>query len=137
MRVLLACLLLGACTSAPGRPSSDGGAVTPDAPDNVVPYPDGSTNPDFNDPPTGTPAARLMAVPPDFDFGTVNTGSAARTNPVVITNIGDAQSAALQAALNSAADLKLTTNCVGLRLMPGETCVVTATFEPRSIGAQM
>jgi hypothetical protein len=136
MRVLLACLLLAACTSAPARPRSDGGE-TPDAPDSVVPYLDGGATPDFNDPLPGMPVARLMGAPLDIDFGTVNTGSAPRANPVVITNIGDAQSAALQANLTSAAELKLTTNCVGRQLMPGETCVVTATFEPKSVGPQL
>jgi hypothetical protein len=137
MRPLLACLLLGACSSAPERPTSDGGATpSPDAPGAVVPSPDGA--PVFHDPPPGTPVARLMAGPAvDFDFGTVNTGSGARTNALVVTNVGDAQSGPLQANLSSAADLKLTTNCVGLRLRSGETCVVTATFEPHAMGPQM
>lgn len=93
--------------------------------------------PVYHDPPPGTPVAKLMAAPADYDFGTVNTGTTARTNPVVIMNVGDAQSAALQATLTSGAELKLTTNCMGRRLMPGETCVVTATYEPKTVGPQM
>jgi hypothetical protein len=134
MRVLLVCLLLGACTSAPGRPISDAAGETPDVPGAVVPGADGATV--FHDPPPGTPVARLMAAPVDFDFGTVNTGTS-RANPVVITNVGDAQSGPLQANLASGADLRLTTNCLGLRLHAGETCVVTATFEPHAMGPQM
>jgi hypothetical protein len=136
MRILLGCLLLGACTSPPERPPPDDAAVTADAPGAVVPTPGVDGGPVYNDPPPGTPAARLMALPVDFDFGTVNTGSAARQNPVTITNVGDAQSAPLQATLMSAADLKLTTNCQGRQLRPGETCVVTATFEAKSVGPQ-
>ena len=104
-----------------------------DAPVMVMPGVDGG--PEYHDPPPGTPVARLMASPVDFDFGNVNTGTA-RQNPVTITNVGDAQSAPLQAMLSPGADLKLTTNCTGLRLRPGETCVVTATFEPKGAGAQ-
>jgi hypothetical protein len=102
-----------------------------------APPPGADAAPEYHDPPPGTPVAKLMASPVDFDFGTVNTGTAARTNPVVIMNVGDAQSAPLQANLSSGIDLKLTTNCMGLRLKPGETCVVTATFDPKSVGVQM
>jgi len=89
------------------------------------------------DPPPGTPTPRLMGFPLDIDFGTVNTGSAARTNAVVITNIGDAPTRPLEATLSSASDIKLTTNCVRRMLRPEETCVVTAEFEPRMVGVSM
>jgi len=100
----------------------------------MMPSPDGG--PVYMDPPPGTPVARLMGFPLDVDLGTVNTG-VSRALGVTITNIGDAQSAPLQATLMSGADLKLTSNCVNVRLRSGETCVVTATFEPKSVGPQM
>ena len=131
----LACLLLGACSSSPrrgsdpGEPSPDGGGAAP-----VNPGVDAAPGAPIVDPPPGTPTARLMGFPLDIDFGNVNTGSAARTNAVVITNIGDAPTKPLEAALTSSPDLKLTTNCTRRVLRPEETCVVTAEFAPRQVG---
>jgi hypothetical protein len=139
MRILILCLLVGACSSAPRR-SGDSGPddPTPDAGGTpVTPGVDAAGAPPFVDPPPGTPAAKLMGFPLDLDFGTVAMGAAPRSNAITITNIGDAPSRPLEATLNSAPDLRLTSNCKGRQLRPGETCVVTAEFEPRSIGMSM
>jgi hypothetical protein len=134
MRILLACILLGACSSAPRRTGeTDGSAPTPDTGSTPVPPGVDAASKPFDDPPPGTPAARLMGFPLDIDFGNVAMGSAPRTNAITITNIGDGQSRPLEANLVSSPDLRLTSNCVGRQLRAGETCVVTAEFEPRSV----
>jgi hypothetical protein len=57
---------------------------------------------------------------------------------VVITNVGDAQTRPLVASLNPALpELRLKTNCQGRQLRPGETCVVTAEFEPTIVGPKL
>jgi len=139
MRVLILCLLVGACSSAPRRSGDSGpGDPTPDA-GGMPPAPgvDAAAGPPYVDPPPGTPAAKLMGFPLDLDFGTVAMGSAVRSNAVTITNVGDAPSRPLEATLTPAPDLRLTSNCPRRQLRPGETCVVTAEFEPRSIGMSM
>lgn len=139
MRVLIACLLVGACSSSPRR-SGDSGAGSPGTGGgggSVAPGVDAAPGTPIVDPPPGTPTPRLTGFPVDIDFGTVNIGAAPRTNAVVVTNIGDAPTRPLVATLNSGADIKLTSNCMGRVLRPEETCVVTAEFEPRMVGMSM
>jgi hypothetical protein len=139
MKAVFACLLLGAaCSSAPRRTGDSGTSPPPaDGGSPVTPGVDVAPGMPIEDPPPGTPTARLMGFPLDIDFGTVNTGSAARSNGVVITNVGDGRTRPLEAMLVSATDLRLTSNCVGRQLLPGETCVVTAEFTPRIVGLSM
>jgi hypothetical protein len=142
MRALIIALVgVAACASATRPRGIEDAApveVTVDAyaGDLYVPVvPDGAgTAPDF---PVIPPGPRLLAAPAEVDFGTVNIGSPARELAVVITNAGDAPTAALSTQLMAVPALRLRSNCDGRALMPEETCVVTARFEPTAVGPQL
>jgi hypothetical protein len=129
-----------ACTSVNRTPSSLDAApveVTVDAYAGdlyVAVVPDGTgAPPDF---PVLPPGPRLLVAPAEVDFGNVNIGAPARELPVVITNAGDMPTAPLSAQLMAVPSLRLHSNCQGRSLMPEETCVVTAQFEPTAVGPQ-
>jgi hypothetical protein len=131
------CLCVAACSSSPRErgSSSDGGAGSEAGVADVYqppPLVDGA--PPYQGGPDVTPAARLLGDPLDLDLGTVNIGTGPKTGAVVITNIGDAVTLPLKASLTSSPTLTLTSNCMDRALMPEETCVVSASFDPTVVG---
>jgi hypothetical protein len=136
-RLALLVLVLGACSSKGGG-SADGPATAGDGP---APAADAAADVPMKAdmPPPITPGVKAPRLTPstlDVDLGTVAIGSMS-TGFIVVTNAGDAASGPLAVMVTAPGDIRSQSNCMGRRLGPDETCVVTLTFLPATVGAKM
>ena len=87
----------------------------------------------------GLTGAVLAIGPATHAFGSILAGTQPGTFNFTVSNTGGAASGALgAAALGAATDFAITADgCMGMVLMPGGNCTVTARFQPASVGSKM
>ncbi|MGY6630420.1 MAG: choice-of-anchor D domain-containing protein [Wenzhouxiangella sp.] len=79
--------------------------------------------------------AELTLTPNSFDFGTQDINDGAQTADFTIGNDGDNDSLTVSDVTVNGAPFSVSGNCDGETLAPGETCVVTVTFDPAAAGS--